>query len=71
MEIKKIKLIEMPRIGFTLNPKDMNAIIGGSTCTSFDSCSSSRLNSCTTYAAGELCGGSGDKTDVKCGTYNF
>ena len=52
MKIKKIKLIEMPRGGFTLNPKDMDAIIGGANCTSFDSCSSSRLSSCAQYAAG-------------------
>lgn len=61
----------MPRGGFTLNPKDMDAIIGGANCTSFDSCSSSRLGSCATYAAGGLCGDSTDKTDVRCSSYRF
>ena len=71
MEIKKIKLIEMPKTKFTLSQADMSALMGGTTCTSFDSCSSSRKNNCGSYESAGLCGGSTDKLDVKCATYSF
>lgn len=71
MEIKKIKLIEVPRAEFSLSPKDMSSLMGGTTCGSFDSCSASRNSNCSTYASGGLCDGNTDKTDVKCSSYSF
>lgn len=71
MEIKKIRLIENPRTEFSLSPKDMSLLMGGTTCISFDSCSASRNSACTSFSYAGLCDGSTNTTDVKCSSYSF
>ncbi len=71
MKIKRINLIEGPHKNRTLSMQDMNAIVGGLTCISFDSCKSSKLSSCGSYADAEFCNGSTDISQIKCSVYTF
>lgn len=71
MEVKKIKLIEVPRTEFSLSPKDMSLLIGGTICGSFDSCSASRKSNCSSFDSGGLCNDNTDVTHVKCSSYSF
>lgn len=66
-KLERIRLIETPRAEYSLGRKEMNKIVGGEVCTSFDDCFWLYQDTCSgTYSEHRACDGS---DGIKCGSY--